>query len=149
MSPSRRRVTAAAAADPIDRMPTVKEMHLQRAATMAAAAATAQMTNADVESHEQFAKELRSYRSQMPGEGGRAGGGARPLWESDVGEGGAFEAGNSHHSTVLLSLPEMGSARISTPPPPPPQTQFPLPSPAWPWVRVGGGGEGGRPLWEL
>ena len=90
VSPNRRRVTAAA--DPIGRLPTVKEMHLQRVATMAAAAATAQQTNADVESHEQFARELRSYRSQMPGEGKR--GVAKPSWESDFGEGGTFEAGN-------------------------------------------------------
>ena len=95
MSPTRRRVTAAA--DPIDRLPTVKEMHLQRVATMAAAAATTQQTNADVESHEQFAKELRSYRSQVPGEGKQ--GVAKPSWESDLGEGGSFEAGN------LLPLP--------------------------------------------
>ena len=80
-----------AAADPISRLPTVKEMHLQRV-TMAAAAATAQQTNADVESHEQFAKELRSYRSQMPEEAKR--GGAKPSWESDLGGGGTFEAGN-------------------------------------------------------
>lgn len=90
VSPNRRRVTAAA--DPISRLPTVKEMHLQRVATMAAAAATAQQTNADVESHEQFARELRSYRSQMPGEGKR--GVTKPLWESDFGEGATFEAGN-------------------------------------------------------
>ena len=59
---------------------------------MAAAAATAQQTNADVESHEQFAKELRSYRSQMPEEAKR--GVAKPSWESDLGGGGIFEAGN-------------------------------------------------------
>ena len=59
---------------------------------MAAAAATAEQTNADVESHEQFARELRSYRGQVPGEGKR--GVAKPSWESDLGEGGAFEAGN-------------------------------------------------------
>ncbi|KAL3136295.1 Zinc finger C2HC domain-containing protein 1A [Trebouxia sp. C0010 RCD-2024] len=88
VSPSRRRVTAAA--DPADRLPTVKEMHLQRVATMAAATATAQQTNADVESHEQFARELRSYRTQVPGEGKR--GVAKPSWESDLGEGGTFEA---------------------------------------------------------
>ena len=67
-------------------------MHLQRVAIMAAAAATAEQTNADVESHEQFARELRSYRGQVPGEGKR--GVAKPSWESDLGEGGAFEAGN-------------------------------------------------------
>ena len=64
---------------------------------MAAATATTQQTSADVESHEQFAKELRSYRSQVPGEGKR--GAAKPSWESDLGEGGGFEAGN------LLLLP--------------------------------------------
>ena len=58
---------------------------------MAAAAATNHQINADVESHEQFARELRSYRSQVPGE--RKRGGAKPSWESDVGGGGTFEAG--------------------------------------------------------
>lgn len=69
-------------------MPTVKEMHLQRVATMAAAAATAQQISADVESHEQFAKELRSYRSQAVGGGQRRV--TKPSWESDVGAGGSF-----------------------------------------------------------
>ena len=102
-SPNRHRVTGAAA-ETLDRLPTVKEMHLQRVATMAAAAATAQQISADVESHEQFAKELRSYRGQA------AGGGARrvtkPTWESDVGEGGAFEAGYppSGHGSVSGAL---------------------------------------------
>ncbi len=88
-SPNRRRVTAAA--ETLDTLPTVKEMHLQRVATMAAAAATAQQINADVESHEQFAKELRSYRSQAIGGGQRRA--TKPSWESDVGGGGTFEAG--------------------------------------------------------
>lgn len=58
-SPKRRH----AAADPANfALPTVREMHLQRVATMAAAQATAQATNADIESHAQFASELRSYR---------------------------------------------------------------------------------------
>ena len=65
-------------------------MHLQRVATMAAATATAQQINADVESHEQFAKELRSYRGQPAGGGQRRV--TKPSWESDVGGGGTFEA---------------------------------------------------------
>ncbi len=89
VSPNRRRVTTAAA-ETLDTLPTVKEMHLQRVATMAAAAATAQQINADVESHEQFAKELRSYRSQGVGGGQRRV--TKPSWESDLGTGGSFGA---------------------------------------------------------
>lgn len=61
-SPSRRHAAAAAADNANFALPTVKDMHLQRVATMAAAQATAQATSADIESHEQFANELRSYR---------------------------------------------------------------------------------------
>ncbi|KAL0030611.1 hypothetical protein WJX79_009490 [Trebouxia sp. C0005] len=89
VSPTRRRVTAAAA-ETLYTLPTVKEMHLQRVATMAAAAATAQQISADVESHEQFAKELRSYRSQGVGGGQRRV--TKPSWESDLGTGGSFGA---------------------------------------------------------
>ena len=89
VSPNRRRVTAAAA-ETLDTLPTVKEMHIQRVATMAAAAATAQQINADVESHEQFAKELRSYRSQGVGRGQRRV--TKPSWETDLGTGGSFGA---------------------------------------------------------
>ena len=92
VSPNRRRVTAAAA-ETLDTLPTVKEMHLQRVATMAAAAATAQQINADVESHEQFAKELRSYRShRSQGVGGGQRRVTKPSWETDLGTGGSFGA---------------------------------------------------------
>ena len=77
-------------------------MHLQRVATMAAAAATNHQISADVESHDQFARELRSYRSQMPGEGKR--GGPKPSWESDVGGGGIFEAGTMEFLVLKLSF---------------------------------------------
>ncbi|DBA98036.1 TPA: hypothetical protein ACH3X3_012864 [Trebouxia sp. C0006] len=66
-------------------------MHLQRVATMAAATATAQQISADVDSHEQFAKELRSYRGQAAGGGQRRV--TKPSWESDVGGEGTFETG--------------------------------------------------------
>ncbi len=89
VSPNRRRVTAAAA-ETLNTLPTVKEMHLQRVATMAAAAATAQQINADLESHDQFAKELRSYRSHGVGGGQRRV--TKPSWESDLGVGGSFGA---------------------------------------------------------
>ncbi len=85
VSPNRRRVTAAAA-ETLNTLPTVKEMHLQRVATMAAAAATAQQINADLESHDQFAKELRSYRSQ--------------------GVGGGQRRGLSHHGNLIWGLGE-------------------------------------------
>ena len=86
-----------ATADPLDRLPTVKDMHLQRVATMAAAAAVAQQSNAEVESHEQFAKELRSYRGQQQR------GVVKPSWDSDVESGVAFdELAPGHCSCTLI-----------------------------------------------
>ena len=76
-----------ATADPLDQLPTVKDMHLQRMATMAAAAAVAQQSNAEVESHEQFAKELRSYRGQQQR------GVTKPSWDSEIGGRMAFDEG--------------------------------------------------------
>ena len=80
-----------ATADHLGSLPTVKEMHLQRVATMAAAAATAQQISAEVESQEQFARELRSYRSQaVAAEPSR---GPKPSWDSDFGAASTFDDG--------------------------------------------------------
>lgn len=93
VSPSRRR--AATAHAPQAAMPTVKDMHLQRVATMAAAQATAQATNADMTSHEQFARDLRSYRGQMAGGGVRTP--SKPAWDSEPSSGaGLFDEGSSY-----------------------------------------------------
>lgn len=110
VSPNRRRVTAAEY--PIARLPTVKEMHLQRVATMAAATATAQQISADVDSHEQFAKELRSYRGQAAGGGQRRV--TKPSWESDVGGEGTFETGYPPSGPgSAFSLPNAVASNLS------------------------------------
>lgn len=61
---------------------------------MAAAQATAQAISADMESHEQFARDLRSYRSQVPGEAGRSP--SKPAWDAEPASGeGLFDGGYS------------------------------------------------------
>lgn len=61
---------------------------------MAAAQATAQATTADMESHDQFAKDLRSYRSQLPQGGPNSP--SKPAWDSEPATGaGLFDEGYS------------------------------------------------------
>lgn len=62
---------------------------------MAAAQATAQATNADMASHEQFARDLRSYRGQMGRGGSRTP--SKPAWDSEPSSGaGLFDEASSY-----------------------------------------------------
>lgn len=81
-----------------ERLPTVKEIHLQRVATMAAAAATAQQTSAELEAHEQFASELRSYRGQVGLHQQRRV--SKPLWNADSGSASALDSEAAAYMTT-------------------------------------------------
>lgn len=73
---------------------------------MAAAQATAQATDADVESHEQFARDLRSYRSQMPGGGGRDN--SQPAWNAELASGeGLFDEAYSSGGSPGNAIDQM------------------------------------------